>query len=214
MTETLPTPDTLEKFSAIAQQYGPFFFAVVFIFFVPVMGQRWFRSFLESRTASGEERNAALAAYTFYWKTGTVSGLILVFAAVGWWIHVQRTYLNRAQLAAADKRIISGFILGLTEDYEFIPSIAENKYKMYVEKIAQKGNTIFRYVIIFDDIPAGNELVDFQYLPPSSIGASDQVYGAKTHRLSICIKQCNGALEIIQEKNQSPRFNKSCGAQT
>ena len=79
------TPETARDFTSLAAQYGPFFFAVVFVLFIPIVGQKWFAAMLQHESQRDDERAEGLKVYKFYFVSSVVAGLALVAASTGWW---------------------------------------------------------------------------------------------------------------------------------
>jgi hypothetical protein len=78
---------SLESVTRLAQQYGPFLFAMLFIFVVTRTAHKYY---LESNTrqqppASEEEKTT----YRSYFRTSVWVGIALTLLSIGWWIYVQ-----------------------------------------------------------------------------------------------------------------------------
>lgn len=217
-TEQMIDPKILEQLTPLAQQYGPFFFAVLFVLLVPFMGQTWFRGFLEMRIEKGQERDAALEVYKFYWKSGIVAGLCLVFFAVTWWFYVQNKHLQIEAMLRAEQvkkmqesyfksRVITGYIKGINGDDVFSPT-ANSDYTLSV--VPTKFGDIEKiwFVIVFSDIP--NEKQEVEFVHVSKAKSRDASAGGEASRIRVCIHGLPRELEF--QRGQTPQFNVSCGA--
>jgi hypothetical protein len=101
----MPDPAKIESFSSLAAQYGPFFFSVLFVLFVPVLGQTWFAAALKARVQDPQQKQRALDVYRFYWMSGVVAGFVLVAVSICWWVYVQTNYVLPVTQAAFEEKI-------------------------------------------------------------------------------------------------------------
>lgn len=95
---------TIETITRLAQQYGPFLFAILFIFVVTRTAHKYYQ---ESNTrtqprASDQEKRT----YRAYFVTSVWVGIAVMLLSIGWWIYTQMQGPSIYQIA----------ILGLRQD--------------------------------------------------------------------------------------------------
>jgi hypothetical protein len=216
----MPDADQAERFAGLAAQYGPFFFSVLFVLFVPVLGQSWFSATLNAKIKDPDEKQRALAVYRFYWMSGVVTGLLLVAVSITWWGYVQLNYVLPVQQAAVDarisdainKRIFEGTIKGVSPDDMFINDFANPDYHLYFYPIPNQIPLTMRYAIIFKNIPKDIPTVAFDYIdrPQYELLAKEGGRGGVLQRISLCLGSSAKEMFVIRVPPSSIRFDIQC----
>jgi len=212
--------DNFEKIANIASQYGPFFFAVLFILFVPVVGQKWFSKALEKRSVGSEqERQKALEIYSFYWLSGVKTGIVLVGVSIVWWAFVQIKYTlpdadSKFRQKVSDeisRRIFQGVIRGANDDDIFIYDFNNPQYSIYVYPQKNQTPMLIRYVVVFSDDPPKNFPVQLMYMNRKTYEALVSTNtGYVPIALSFCIENDARDISIIKDPATPPHFSFSC----
>lgn len=225
IVDPLKQAESFSKLSGVASEYGPFFFALLFILFVPVIGQAWFSKMLQSKVRPGLERQKALEVYQFYWMSGVVTGLILVIVSVGWWIYVERNYVLPERPAALNelisqelsRRIFEGTIRGVSTDDMFIQDLGNPDYKLYPYVAETDRLRVVRFVVIFSKEPPKDLVVQFLYMSRATMdalanpGGGGQAYGfSEPLRIPLCIRKASREVSIVRDPKNGPRFNATC----
>jgi hypothetical protein len=91
---------TIETLTKLADQFGPFLFAILFILFVPRVARGYYVACM-TRTAppAGEQEQKT---YRFYFVTSIVVGIAVMVASIGWWIYAQARGNHVYQIAIVD----------------------------------------------------------------------------------------------------------------
>lgn len=219
----MPNAEHVEKFTELASQYGPFFFSIVFVLFVPVLGQRWFSKLLVARIQRGDEKKQALKVYRFYWMSGVIAGFVLVFISITWWIYVQLGYVLPDRDAALEarleqrlaKRVFEGTILGVTDDDMFLDyNFANNGYRLYVYPIENQNPRIIKYVIIFQNDPTKDLTVPFNYMSRATYRALSETKDNPFAPIQIplCLNADIKSVALVRPPSSPPRFDVQCDA--
>jgi hypothetical protein len=158
---------TVETLARLAQQFGPFLFAILFIVFVTRTAHGYYR---ESATrtnpgASAEEKRA----YRFYFICSIWAGLAVMMLAIGWWFYVNWRGNNVYQVA----------ILNLQDD----EVISADYFTKKVQRPPVVGGSPIHdeYLLIVRDEPFEiGEKFAFSYykfgpMPVSGLGRIDPV---------------------------------------
>ena len=145
----------IETFTRLAQQYGPFLFAMLFIFVVTRTAHKYY---LESNTrqppASEEEKNT----YRSYFRNSVWVGIALTLLSIGWWIYAQMQGPSVYQIA----------IIGLQPD----EAVLSQYYFKTVPRPTIAGAVAPHddYFIVAQDVPIKiGDTFDFYYFktPPT-----------------------------------------------
>jgi hypothetical protein len=202
--EQIGDPDKWSQLTVLAAQYAPFFFALIFVVFVPIAGQQFFRAFLEQRTSAGVEREAAMRVYTFYWMSGIVTGLVLVALSVAWWFYVQYTHILPARVS-----IYEGVIRNAGEDDMIMYDIFSNEYTVYVYYLPWVSPPVIRFAVVFKKEPGRNQAIKLNYISRKSYEAARLENRAIfPHEIPLCLE--HRELKLVREKEAPPRFDKQC----
>jgi hypothetical protein len=196
-------PGLLEQLSAIAEQFGPFFFALLFIIFVPAMGQKYFANFLKQRASRGQERAVALEAYTFYWKTGIVTGLILVVISVWWYI-----YVKMHQIQIRNTSVFEAVIRGIQDDDDFVLDPGFKDYSAYYYRVPDIRPPVMKVAIVFRANSVTGPTVELHYMNRRTYAAK-QKDGGILHAIPFCLRYQEVQL-IHESADKPPRFDRVC----
>jgi hypothetical protein len=102
---------TLETVVRLAQQYGPFLFAILFILIVTRTAHKYYKecNTRAAPAASEEEKRA----YRFYFVVSIWSGIAVMVLSIIWWIYAQVAGTNIYQVAivglAPDESVLSQY---------------------------------------------------------------------------------------------------------
>ena len=102
---------TMEAVVRLAQQYGPFLFAILFIFVVTRTAHKYYKecNTRMAPTASEEEKRA----YRLYFIASIWSGITVTALSIVWWIYAQIAGTNIYQVAivglAPDESVLSQY---------------------------------------------------------------------------------------------------------
>jgi hypothetical protein len=231
----LKEAENLAKLSQVASQYGPFFFSVLFVVFVPVMGQRWLFKALESKDLARESKAKVRQVYTWYWLSGVVMGLVLTTASVLWWIYVQITYVlpaeDRAQASLErvnetkseevirtriseelSRRIFEGVIVGVSEEDMFVYDFSNPYYKLYVYPVTNQVPMVDRFIIIFTGELPKHPIVLFRYMNRRTYEA---LLANRVGYVPLDIKFCpdpgKREIQLVKDaENTPPHFDVQC----
>ncbi|MFZ3353913.1 MAG: hypothetical protein WA268_23930 [Xanthobacteraceae bacterium] len=100
----------LETITRLAAQYGPFLFAMLFIFVVTRTAHNYYR---ESNTRQPQASEEEKRTYRSYFVTSVWVGISLALLSIGWWIYVQMEGPSVYQIAIvglhSDESILSQY---------------------------------------------------------------------------------------------------------
>jgi hypothetical protein len=202
-------PDAWRQMAEAAAQLGPFFFAIIFIVFVPIIGQQYFRAFLEQQTKAGKERDAAMKVYTFYWLSGIVTGLILVIISVLWYIYVNVNYVlvDRATVFEAK-------ITGIKEsDYLSSHDVFNTHHKVYITRAMYNREPVALVAVVFNKTNEQLPVINLFYMKDEdyrkALDSNGGFLGSPAFQISLCLKHKELVL-IRDAPNEKPRFDKDC----
>lgn len=220
------TPMDAGEFAGLAAQYGPFFFSVIFVLFVPILGQKWFAWMLQARIRNGADREEALKVFRLYFVSGVATGLVLVGVSITWWLFVQVHYVLPNQDAtfetkiseAIKKRIFEGTITNVSQEDMFIEGGPNPEYHLYVRLIENQQPQVYRYVIIFQQDPKKDSLVVFPYMTRTtfrniSSGSFSGFPEMATARIPLCPKSDITELPLVHSSSSPPHFDIKCDVQ-
>ncbi len=135
----MPSQQPLEWIDSLANAsflWGPFFFSILFLLVVTRTAHSYYARVNERVTppASAEERQD----YRNYFRLSIVSGLVLVFLSVGWWMYAQ-----------LHDHMFQGVIVGLEKDQQIVPA-DDDLYYRAVQRDAGLGRVIrdYHFVIV------------------------------------------------------------------
>jgi hypothetical protein len=222
--EPMPQLSELGPYASLASQYGPFFLAILFVLFVPLLGQMYFAEFLRQRTEQGAERDAALQVYKFYWLQGVVAGLSLVAISVAWWLYVQYAHIlpaqrdfSRAQFEAlvqkrAREFVFEGIIRDASDDDMFL--FDTNKpYRLYTYMPPNLVPPVVQFVAVFPAPPSPKQVIYFSYGSRAGYEAAKaEKKGYRPHPIKLCLDRPSSELWMVRDdKGQKPpHFDKDC----
>jgi hypothetical protein len=222
-TIALKQADNIGILSSLASQYGPFFFSILFVLFVPVFGQRWFFKLLQTRAAgTAAERAKAMSVYKFYWTSGIVTGLILVGFSVSWWAFVQYRYtlspneeqFNKRVSNEISKRIFQGVIRGADDEDIFVYDFNNPQYSIYIYPLRNQRPMLVRFVIVFNNDPVTNERIHILYMNKKSyelLASNSTAAGYRPTPLEFCINRAASDMTFIKDDTRPPHFDIVCG---
>ena len=197
-------PKGWSEFAAVASQYGPFFFALLFVIFVPFLGQRYFRDFLEQRSTTPEERQTALQVYKFYWLSGIVTGLVLVAASVAWWFYVQAAYVLPARIA-----LVEATILEATDEDLFMYDVFSPDYRVYAYHVSWINPPVTKVAIVLKREPKPDQVLDLRYMTKAAYKAAILGNTAiKPAPVPFCLR--HREMTLVRRDGAQPHFDKKC----
>lgn len=232
--------EAIGRLSVQAALYGPFFFSLLFILLVPVLGQYWFSRMLQARTTgSREERSRAMQVYRFYWVSGVIAGLVLMFSSSLWWGYVQWSYVlpaqdraqavaeqlqlatakaavNKAIREALHQRVVEGVITGVSPNDMFLPEPGRQDYRLYVFPITNQVPMVARFVVIFDGIPPEKPIIRLPYMDRRTYNAIIAARGGfleeQPSMLTLCIGRHHPSeFSLVRNDDTGPHLNVHCG---
>ena len=217
------SPETVRDFTGLAAQYGPFFFSIIFVLFIPILGQKWFSAMLQAKIKRDDERAQGLKVYKFYFVSSIVAGLALVAISTGWWFYVQSAYVLPAQSAAIDEkiseainnRIYEGRITNVSPDDVFL-DLPAAKYRLYTQLVENTRPLVYRYVIIFQHDPKKDAVVEFPYMTRDTFNKlfsadARSGVGANPERIPFCLTHKTAEVRLIRSDSAPPHFDSKCG---
>lgn len=197
-------PQTLSLFTTLAAQYAPFFFALLFVVFVPILGQQFFKAFLEQKTSAGIERDAAMKVYSFYWMSGIVTGLMLVATSVAWWLYVQYAYVLPTRIS-----VYEGVIRNVQEDDMFMYDIFSSDYTVYAYYLPWVAPPVIKFAIVFKKEPGKTDTIKLSYISKKSYEAArDGKIAFSPLEIPFCLKHKD--VRLMHDAASPPRFDKQC----
>jgi hypothetical protein len=181
---------TLEAFTRLAAQYGPFLFAMLFIFVVTRTAHKYYQecNVRQQPPASEEERKT----YRSYFRTSIWVGIALTALSVGWWIYVQMAGPSVYQIA----------IVGLRSD----ESILSQYFAKVVPRPTPPGADTLAddFFIIAQDKPfrIGDKFQFYYFKTPSTHAVStpgvQPAAGIGVQGVPIEVKYAGNALDTYQ----------------
>ena len=211
-------------YASLASQYGPFFFAILFVLFVPVLGQMYFAEFLKKQTAAGVEREAALQVYKFYWLQGVVTGLALVAVSVAWWLYVQYAHILPAQRDFSRARfdelvqkrarefVFEGIIRDARDDDMFYFDFTRD-YRIYTYMPPNVSPRVVQFAVIFPAPPPADQVIYFSYGSKAGYQAALATNGEyPPHRIKLCLNRAPQDVWMVRDEkaDKPPHFDKAC----
>ncbi|MEC5161631.1 MULTISPECIES: hypothetical protein [unclassified Janthinobacterium] len=152
----MPSPQPFEWIESLANAsflWGPFFFSILFLLVVTRTAHSYYAHVNERLTppALAEERQD----YRNYFRLSIVSGLLLVFLSVGWWMYAQ-----------LHDHLFQGVIIGLERDQQIVPA-DDDLYYRAVQRDAGVGRVTrdYHFVIVRATPFARNEIFRLQLYP-------------------------------------------------
>jgi hypothetical protein len=145
--------DWIDALTNASFLWGPFFFSILFILVVTRTAHSYYARVNERVTppASAEERQD----YRNYFRLSIVSGLVLVFLSVGWWMYAQ-----------LHDHMFQGVITGLEKDQQIVPA-DDDLYYRAVQREAGFGRVIrdYHFVIVRATPFANGQVFKLQLYP-------------------------------------------------
>ena len=103
--------DPIGPIAALAEQYGPFLFAVLFILFVPRTARKYYVACMTRNKPPPTEQEQR--AYRFYFLCSVWVGIAVMGLSIGWWVYTQARDKHVYQVAivdlAPDETILSNY---------------------------------------------------------------------------------------------------------
>jgi len=212
-TDFLKQGDQIRNLAALAAQYGPGFFAIMFTLFIPMIGHRWFTAIIQTKlTGSDEERSATIQVYKFYWISGIVTGLLLTVLSVSWWVYVQTAYtlpqsedsFNRKVSQEVSRevsgRIFEGTIAGVNDGDVLVYNDTHQGYRIYFYPLRNEWPFRVKFVVIFDDDPKPASVIRFIYMAKKDF---DEIRRTDEARqpipLQFCLTKDASNLELVRD---------------
>jgi hypothetical protein len=178
---------TIESVTHLAQQYGPFLFAILFIFVVTRTAHKYYQ---ESNTrtqprASEQEKRT----YRSYFITSVWMGIALMLLSIGWWIYAQLTGPSIYQMA----------IVGLRQD----ESVLSEYYSKTIPRPSIPGAAALHdvYFIVARDRPISiGDAFKFYYFraPASSNVSTHDAAGVGIAGIELGIKYSGNKMDVYQ----------------
>src|SRR6201988_4227158 len=101
---------TIETATRLASQYGPFLFAILFIFVVTRTAHKYYQE-CNTRTVPATEEEKK--TYRSYFLISVWGGIALTLVSIGWWVYVQMQGPSVYQIAIvalhSDEAILSNY---------------------------------------------------------------------------------------------------------
>jgi len=100
----------LQQVSAVAQQYGPFFFALLFVLIVPTTAHKWYNDATKKKLPNNSEGIAIVAhqisTYRLYFVTSVVAGILFTIVAIIYyvWVHLFGNYVYQFAVLGLNDR--------------------------------------------------------------------------------------------------------------
>lgn len=151
----------LSMLSSSSFMWGPFFFSLLFMLVITKTAHNYLQGVIRRTDppAHKDERTV----YRQYFITSLISGIVLVFISVGWWIYAQM------QIHAFE-----GVIVGLKTN-QFITANEDDMYLRAVERDAGQGKQMrdYHFAIVRDSPFSVGQIFRFSFYPdPGAIGAA------------------------------------------
>jgi hypothetical protein len=111
--------------SELASQYGPFFFSILLIIFLPLIYQRIQQKLLgiPAKRIDQQQLHASLNSNRRNWDLSIRAGIVLIFLSVSWWVYYQFFILRNSEHLF----VLQGTITNANED-DLFSSDDENSY--------------------------------------------------------------------------------------
>jgi hypothetical protein len=212
--------EDISQLAALAAQYGPFLFAILFVVCVPVLGEKWVAKILQTRNEGAlGEREAIVRIYRFYWFSGIICGLFLTVVSVAWWLYVQVMHVlpqsdrqfERRVAEEFNRKVFQGVIRGADDNDIFIFDDKSNPHsEVYIYPIRNSYPMQVHFAVIFPDKPQPESPIRLDYLNKAAYEALKQGY--KPAALEFCPNKGATTLSLIKADNADPRFSPTCGA--
>lgn len=151
----------LNVLSSSSFMWGPFFFSLLFMLFITRKSHIYLQNVM-TRTDPPAEKDEKVV-YRRYFFSSVVSGIVLVFISVGWWIYAQM------QIHAFE-----GVFVGL-ETNQYITAKEDDVYLRPVQRDVGHGNQIrdYHFAIVRESPFSPGQVFHFNFYPePGSIGNS------------------------------------------
>jgi hypothetical protein len=196
MTEGLAVGDLagiLGALSNLSFMFGPFFFSLLFMLFITRKAHRDLQSVIRREAPPADDIEKS-----FYRKIHTaslVSGIILVFISVAWWVYAQFKI-----------HAYSGVIVGLNPN-EIVYSVNGDMWSRTVNKRVSDGERSlkeFHFVVIKNSRLAVGQTLEFEFYkseggvgqgPPKQIKLFAKLTGHYPEQFKLTRK--NGKLELV-----------------
>ena len=102
---------TIETLTKLADQFGPFLFAILFIVFVPRVARGYYDDCMKRTAPPSTEQEQK--TYRFYFITSIVVGIAVMTSSIVWWVYAQARGNHVYQIAivdlAPDETVLSDF---------------------------------------------------------------------------------------------------------
>lgn len=215
MTDAVDTVSAAGALAPIAQQYGPFFFTVLYTLIVLVLGQEIIRRRLGNVSDISqielEERIRSQRAYRTF--AISMAGFCLTFSLF-WWGYTQlyppAAHIDEMVKQQFGKVVFQGQITGLSPEDVLVSSDDVN-YTAYVWTDVHAVPAMTKFVIVAKNRPIYGRPVAIYYGNERSIqvaGPSNVGYAYKP--LEFCLNE--SAVEMRMEKAQNgvPQLSNPC----
>lgn len=176
------------RWSELGKQYGPFFFAILFLMVITRWAYKIYRraNLRTDPPASAKEKST----YRYYFIATASFGMLLVIAAVTWWwINQPSIYVFRGEIVdLKDHQEIDSFDFYLKEETRTIEAermgededlIFKKKYFIHIQNEPIPENTIFMFIYSMNNQPQKPIYLEYK---PDSIGKYEIEYDSLKHR--------------------------------
>jgi len=129
--------ESIDALTSIASQFGPFFFAVLFMVFITKTARNWYADVVcRNPPADPTER----LTYRLYFMTTFGFGLLLVVISVAWWIYIH----------LIDKHAFEGVIVNLQPNQVIASS---ESYARRVKNADMPGDLADYHFVVLSERP-------------------------------------------------------------
>lgn len=148
----------LNMLSSISFAWGPFFFSLLFMLVITKKSHTCLQEIVKRTDPPAEEDERAI--YKQYFKASMISGIVLVFISVGWWIFAQMKL-----------HAFEGVIVGLKTN-QIIAANEDDVYLRAVQRDAGAGKQIrdYHFAVIRDSPFSKGQIFRFSFYPEPETG--------------------------------------------
>lgn len=202
----------LANLTSLASQYAPFFFAVLYVVFLPIISQTYFRRSLESRVKSDQERAISFETYRFYFISSIKFGIFLTCVAIGWYFFYQIYFIGSKSNTNENINVMEGRILGL-ETSDILITFKNDIYTVYLYPEQNTKPLVVDYAIISKKPIVEIKRVDYYYINSNVLNAlagGNQGVGGQYVPVTSCVDLSHPIQYFHYDKNSGPGFIQNC----
>jgi hypothetical protein len=209
-----PGYSSMDQLSRLAELYGPFFFAILFLFFVTHSSYNYYMKIRACTNPKASQEELLLMRRNFI--SSVVVSLLLVFASIGWWFYQQTRGVYTYQIAItglnARIQIDSPYFLRRSmRPSSYSEPISDDYFLVVSDHPFQPGQTFEFQVWVLPEEPPVNATPDAACttggLKPESVPITVHYRGLPVDAFAVLLQDDKPKLVPMADAGTSPTIN-------